>query len=104
MIERKRLGAEKQALMLRKLVAGSASYAELESMSGQSHLTVANWLKAMRQRGLTHVCSWDKDGRGYPTVPRFAWAVDEPDAIRPSIPANVRAKTLREKRKVVGSE
>lgn len=104
MIERKRLGAEKQALMLRKLVAGSASYAELESMSGQSHLTVANWLKAMRQRGLTHVCSWDKDSRGYPTVPRFAWAVDEPDAMRPSIPANVRAKTLREKRKVVGSE
>jgi DNA-binding transcriptional ArsR family regulator len=102
--ERKRLGAEKQALMLRKLVAGSASYAELESMSGQSHLTVANWMKAMRQRGLTHVCSWDKDSRGYPTVPRFTWAVDEPDAMRPSIPANVRAKALRDKRKAVTSE
>jgi DNA-binding transcriptional ArsR family regulator len=102
--ERKRLGAEKQALMLRKLVSGSATYAELEAMSGQSHLTVANWLKALRQRGLTYVWSWDNDMRGYPTIPRFSWGVDEQDAMRPSIPANVRAKALRDKRKVVVNE
>ena len=100
-MEAKRPGAEKQALMLRKLVSGSATYAELEAMSHQSHLTVANWIKAMRQRGLTHVCAWDNDVRGYPTIPRFAWAVDEPDAMRPSIPANIRAKNLREKRKAL---
>lgn len=99
MTERKRLGAEKQALMLRKLVSGSATYAELEAMSGQSHLTVANWLKALRERGLIYVCAWDSDVRGYPTIPRFAWGVDEQDVMRPSIPANVRAKVLREKRK-----
>lgn len=103
-MERKRLGAGKQALMLRKLVNGSASYAELEAMSHQSHLTVANWLKAMRERGLTYVCGWDNDVRGYPTIPRFSWGVDEQDVMRPSIPANVRAKALREKRKAVCNE
>ena len=104
MIERKRLGAGKQALMLRKLVSGNATYAELEAMSQQSHLTVANWIKALRERGLTYVCGWDSDVRGYPTIPRFTWGVDEQDAMRPSIPPNVRAKALRDKRKVALSE
>ena len=82
-------------------MSGNATYAELETMSHQSHLTVANWLKAMRERGLTYICGWDNDVRGYPTIPRFRWGVDTQDVMRPSIPANVRAKSLREKRKAV---
>lgn len=103
-MERKRTGPDKQALMLRQLVDGTASYSELEAIGDQSHLTVANWIKALRASGMVFIAGWDRDARGYPTIPRFRWGVGEFDVMRPSIPANIRAKKLREKRKVVVNE
>ncbi len=85
--------------MLRALATTSCNYLELAAISSQSQSTISNWLTALRNAKLVHVCAWDGDTRGYPTVPRFAFGIDKPDAIRPSIPANVRAQKIRDRKK-----
>lgn len=87
--------------LIKRLVTSSATYAEMTALTGLSHQAVARWVKEMRDEKLIHIAAWERDVRGYPTVPRFAWGHNFTDAVRPSIPRNELERARRQRVKAL---
>lgn len=90
---RQRVTAERAAALIRLLVDGACSRAQLAEQLSMQPATVSGWIDAMRAAGLVRLCDWAPDSRGYPTIELFRWAPDEPDAVKQ---LRTRAEQMRE--------
>lgn len=79
---RQRVTADKVAGLLRMLVDGPCTRAQLVDALGLDPSTVSKWIAAMREAELVRLCDWQNNARGYPTVELFRWAPGEPDAVK----------------------
>jgi DNA-binding transcriptional ArsR family regulator len=84
MSERRRVTATIATRLLCKLIDGPISREQLAESVGLSLPTASAWLKSLQNASLVHVCRWDPDTRGYPTVAMFAWAPGAGNVPRPT--------------------
>lgn len=79
---RQRVTAKRAGEMLRLLWTGPCSRAQLAEQLSMQPATVSAWLNSLRAQSLVHLCGWENDARGYPTIELFRFAPDEPDAVK----------------------
>lgn len=53
-----------QAQLIKLLLEGTYSCAELAEMTGLHYVTVLQYTRELHRAGAAHICMWDKDGRG----------------------------------------
>lgn len=66
------------AVLLRELLEGAKSYADLETATGVPARTLRDWMAPLRIRGtdrrnLIHISGWRVTGSGAAIVPEFSW-------------------------------
>lgn len=82
MNNRLRMSARFYAEMIRLLVDGPCSCADLVEELGLSHTTIAEYLAALHKRGLLHIASWMLVPPKNTRKPVYAWGPGR-DAKRP---------------------
>jgi len=59
-----KINAITQAQLIKLLLEGTYSCAELAEMTGLHYVTVLQYTRELHRAGAAHICMWDKDGRG----------------------------------------
>lgn len=95
MTQRKRVTARVATVLIKALIAGSHTYAELMAITGLQQPTVSAWIKELRHAQLVRIVSWDLDPRGYPTIARFGWGFG--DCVKPVLSNAERMRRSRAK-------
>lgn len=90
---RQRVTADRAAEMLRLLVVGACSRAQLAEQLSMQPSTVSAWIDALRSQSLVRLCGWENDARGYPTIELFEWAPALADATKQ---VRTRAEQMRD--------
>lgn len=84
--------------LIKLLMEGTRTCAELAADSGLHSLTVYQYTREFHHAGLVHIVAWEPDTRGRDTVKVYMWGTGK-DVKRPKIPATVRSATYRLKKK-----
>lgn len=66
-----RLGPLSVAKVMKTLLDGPSTVAELQDASGLSVSTLYEYLRALRKEGVVHVAGWEKDATGRESVRVF---------------------------------
>lgn len=93
-----KVNAIMQAELIRLLLEGTYSCAELAELSGAHYVTVLHYCRELHKRGAAHICMWDKDSRGRDLVKIYKIGPG-PDAKRKKASAAERQRRYREKKK-----
>lgn len=80
--------------MVNTLIKTPLSREDLSKAAGLAVVTTSAWLREFKQAGLVHVCRWDKDSRGYPTIAVFAFAPGVPDC-KKDVPTPAQRQAMR---------
>lgn len=97
-----RLNAVLYATLLAELVAGPTTRQELIDHTGLSRQTILSLVRALHERGLIHVASWEKDGRGKHSIASFQFGSGR-DAKRPPPLTAVEVQRAARARKVAAA-
>lgn len=93
-----KVNAIMQAELIRLLLEGTYTCAELAELSGAHYVTVLHYCRELHKRGAAHICMWDKDKRGRDLVKIYKIG-NAPDAKRKKASAADRQRRYREKKK-----
>lgn len=93
-----RLNAVLYATLLAELVEGPTTRQELIDHTGLSRQTILSLVRALHERGLIHVASWEKDGRGKHSIAAFRFGAGK-DAKRPPPLTSVELQRAHRQRK-----
>ncbi len=93
-----KVNAIMQAELIRLLLEGTYTCAELAELSGAHYVTVLHYCRELHKRGAAHICMWDKDKRGRDLVKIYKIG-SAPDAKRKKASAADRQRRYREKKK-----
>lgn len=93
-----KVNAIAQALLVKYLLEGTYTCAELAEMTGLHYVTVLHYTRELHKRGAAHICMWDKDKRGRDLVKIYKIG-NAPDAKRKKASAADRQRRYREKKK-----
>lgn len=66
-----RLNAVLYATLLAELVEGPTTRQEMIDHTGLSRQTILSLVRALHERGLIHVASWERDSRGKHSIAAF---------------------------------
>lgn len=93
-----KLNATFTALLIRELVDGPYTYADLGEHTGLHYCTVRDLVKALRERNLVRVAEWHTDARGRHSLAAFVFdASGKPDAVKPKFTQYQRLQRRRDK-------
>jgi hypothetical protein len=87
-----------QALLIRYLLDGEYSCAELAELTGLHYVTVLDYTRELHRAGAAHICRWEDNGRGAHTIKVYKLGVGK-DARRPRMTEAQRQARYREKKK-----
>lgn len=99
----KRFTAKVLSALIKELLTRSMTYDDMCAHTGLQQFTLSAWVKSLRTENLIHVCSWDKDSRGYATIARFKWKPGAVDVPRPSMTPAESARLRRRAKKEAGA-
>ena len=97
-----RVGAKSISSLISVLNSGTHSFAELQKATGLVPQAVSAWVSALRKVNLVRIGRWDRDSRGYCTIPCFTWGHSLPDTVKPTLTATQRVRSWRERQKASG--
>ena len=82
------------SIMVKLLMEGTRTCAELAEETGLHVLTVYDWTATMHKQGIIHICMWEGDGRNSVRIFKFGPGKDAPRPLKPRsvISAEYRAK------------
>lgn len=94
-----KLNALLSAIMLSALMDSSSSAAHLSEVSGLHITCVWRWLRALRSKGVVHVCGWDMDTSGRRSIALYALGRGK-DVPRPKTTPKQRLESKKARNKV----
>lgn len=68
----RKVNHETYALVLKELLAGPCTVAELEAVSGLHHVTMLDFMRVLRRHGVVHIVAWEPDALGRDVFAVFA--------------------------------
>lgn len=87
-----RLNAYCSAKIIRSLVDGPCTVAELTQITGLNSKTVGSYVRALIKQGCAHVCAWEKDATGRDSIQVISFG------------AGVRAQKAKKSNTVLSTE
>lgn len=93
-----KLNAVAFSLLVELLMEGDYTAPELIEETGLHYLTVYEYLKAMRKRGLLHIVRWDNDSYGRCSLRVYKLGRGK-DASKPTISKSEKCRRYRQRRK-----
>ena len=91
-----KLGALTNANLIKLLLEGTYSCAELAKATGLHYVTVLEYTRVMHRVGAAHIHSWEKDTRGRDVIKIYKIGAAK-DAARECLTTNERMARHREK-------
>lgn len=93
-----KVNAMSQAHLIRALLVGDMTLAELAEETGLHYVTVREYCSALHKAGAAHIARWEPDVRGRHCIKVYRLGPGE-DAARPKIPQIERQAQLRAKKR-----
>ena len=91
-----KVNAMSYAILIKLLMEGTRTCAELAEETGLHLLTVYQWTREMHKQKVIHIVAWENDSRGRAITKVFMLGTS-PDVKRNKDPARVRTARYREK-------
>lgn len=95
-----RINALSQANLIKLLLEGTYTCAELAEQTGLHYVTVLHYTRALRKVGAAHICAWDKDARGRDLIKIYKLGEGK-DAKRQKLTACERQARVRAKKRAL---
>lgn len=95
-----KINAYHQARLIKLLLEGTYSCAELAKETGLHYVTVLEYTRELHRAGAAHIAMWEKDGRGRDMIKVYKLGLGK-DAKRAKLTAAQRQQRMRDKRKAM---
>jgi predicted ArsR family transcriptional regulator len=95
-----KINAYHQARLIKLLLEGTYSCAELAEETGLHYVTVLEYTRELHRAKAAHICMWEKDSRGRDLIKIYKLGEGR-DARRSKMTAAERQQRLRDKRKAL---
>jgi hypothetical protein len=95
-----KLNAYHQAQLIKLLLEGTYSCAELAEETGLHYVTVLEYTRELHRAKAAHISMWEKDGRGRDMIKIYKLG-ESKDAKRSKLSAAERQQRVRDKRKAM---
>lgn len=92
-----RVNAMYQMAILRALISGPISTADIAKRAGCGEETARKYVGALRDEKLVRVCAWDKASNGAAIIPLMEWNPDVPDVVVRHMTSAERKVAIRAK-------
>lgn len=93
-----KVNAISQAKLIKLLIAGDMTCAELSESTGLHYVTVLQYCRELHLAGAAYISRWERDRRGSPQVKVYKIG-ERPDAKRVSMTALQKTQRYRAKKK-----
>lgn len=97
-----RVNALSQAQLIKLLLEGAYTCAELAEMTGLHYVTVLQYTRELHRAGAAHISSWEKDWRGRDLIKIYKLGQGR-DAKRDRLTHAQRQARVRAKRKAINT-
>lgn len=98
-----RLNAVLYATLLAELIEGPTTRQEMADHTGLSRQTILSLVRALHERGLIHIASWEKDARGKHSIAAFRFGSGRDAKRPPPLQSNEVTRAWRQRRMGAGT-
>lgn len=97
-----KINAITQAHLIKFMLAGEYTCAELAAKTGLHYVTVLQYTRELHRAGAAHICRWERDAKGRPLIKVYKIGRGK-DAARGSLSRAERAQRYAAKKKGIAT-